>query len=279
MAFGGGTARGVNFDAATGSSLAVTPTAGIAVGALLLVRVVTYNAATSTGATSDHTGVTDTQGNTYTKLAEYTRGAGVSGDGLTASVWLSVLDTALTTGDAVTVALSGALGQRTMSLSEFSGIAPVLVTAVANHGASVSPSVTVGSLPSAPYLLVGLTGYRRTAADTESFDANYSLDVSPFDTNSGGNNARVKQWGEYRIATLTGDTHAGGNSASGRWVALLVVLQEYVAPSHDGVLKIWNGSTFDPPGGVVKTWDGVNWIPGVWKVWDGADYLVVATSP
>lgn len=272
-------ARGTAADTASASSIGVAPTAGIALGNLLIVRVAAHNLSASTGATNEHTSVTDTQGNTYTKLHEYTLSNGGASLGLTVSIWAAVLTTALTTGDTVTVNISGAVIHRTISLSEFTAVSPALEDFEGTNGTSTTPSVALSGMPSAEYLLLGVTGYRRTAADTETFDADYSLDVGVFDTGAGGNNARVKHWGEYRIATLTGDTYAAGNSASGAWVAILVAIAEATGPAYDAIMKVWNGSAFVAPGGIVKYWDGSVWQTGVFKAWDGTDFLVVTPDP
>ena len=121
MAFSYVNERG-DYDAKGASATtAVDVTADIAAGQLLAVILVTDNASTSSGNTNDHTGMADDQGNSYTKVYEYTQASGVATDGVTTSLWFSELTTGLTTGasDSVTGTHTSVVA-RAIGLWEFS---------------------------------------------------------------------------------------------------------------------------------------------------------------
>ena len=67
------------------NSLSMTVTSNVSAGTLVIVRCVTDNGTASEGASTRHS-ITDSAGNSYTRMVEYTRTDGSSGDGVTTSL-------------------------------------------------------------------------------------------------------------------------------------------------------------------------------------------------
>src|SRR3990167_4652154 len=87
------------------TSLALTvANATIPAGSLVFFRAVTDNYSTTTEETINHS-VSDSQGNTWTRIKEHTYSPiGNAADGVTVSLWYSILSTGLTSGsDTVTL--------------------------------------------------------------------------------------------------------------------------------------------------------------------------------
>ena len=154
----------------TGTTLAITGHVSTApVGSLAVVAVISDNAGTTDAAGADNiVGVTDTAGNTYTLAHGYRNGQGAAQAGAHASVWYSVLTTAITPSVTVTVTSTNAAYARYAHLHYYTVGAgnTVTVAGVANGvgDAGVDPVSTISGLPgSTQYLWVGCVADEGTA--------------------------------------------------------------------------------------------------------------------
>lgn len=180
----------------------------IPAGAIVMTLVSSDNLAATAGDSTD-VSLTDSQSNTWTKVAEKTQTAGAAADGVTAAVFRSILTTGLTLAtDFVTAAFSASVTSKAISMLEFSG------TALNQHGdtqanlsAGTTPSVSFAGLSSKEYLLIGLTAIEGPSADVHTVDADYTA-AGRTGTNAGGAATNVTQNPHYRIATLSADTDA-----------------------------------------------------------------------
>ena len=190
----------------TGTTVTVTATANVAVGALLIVRVGSrpYGA---TGSTTDIS-VSDSQGNTYTRLVEYT-----NADGAMVGLFYSILDTALTgSTDTVTATLAGDTIARVIALEEFSLSGTLVVEDTnANSGGGTSPSVSLSGLAEHDYLFLGelAVGDTLTSQSGVTHDADFTdYDISEVDSTYGTRSVDVFIVGGYRQTTAaTSETY------------------------------------------------------------------------
>lgn len=225
MAFTSITARGSNVSTANDTTVAVSPSATLTVGKLVVVCVASKNVGTADGATTTHT-VTDTNSNTWTRQAEYTETAGVASDGSTISVHTAVIATQIGTGDTITCTLSGAVAEKIITVFEATITNRTVSLAQVGVGQNaISASVT--GLTSREYLLVGAAA----AEGSDNFktpDADYT---EQFDLRSRNASTATTIHVQTRVATLTSDTCTSTGWTNTDPIALLVALYEILTPS------------------------------------------------
>lgn len=197
--------RGSNNNKAAGTTLEVTLTGTVAAGRVLIVSFVSDNQGTTQGDTTSVT-CTDDQGNTYTRLFEYTKTAGSAADGVTLAAFYSVITTQLTTSDTVNLSFNNVIA-KSASLEEWS-IAGTLTVKGSNTsgGTGTSPTVTLGSLASAEYLWIGAVGIEGPNGDTYTQDSDYSSSTTNHGTTGGGDASNVACRLGDRIYTGSSDT-------------------------------------------------------------------------
>src|SRR5215831_20337789 len=104
MAVGFKTALGNNGNATSGTALAITTTAAVAVGDLVVVRW----AADNLSATTPTCTITDSGGNTYTNLYQGAANA-TAGSGIAGGMAVTVATNVVASGGTITMTLSGAV--------------------------------------------------------------------------------------------------------------------------------------------------------------------------
>jgi hypothetical protein len=228
--------RGTANTKTTGTSLAVTvATANIPAGALVVVRGVTDNVQASSGATTNHT-VTDSQSNTYTRLTEGTYSAGGAADGVTASLFYSVLTTGLAAGTDTLTLGSADVPARAVAVEEFSFTGTLNYNADANGwvGTSASPTVTLTGLAEGQYLLFAELGFENTVDTTYTQASGFTnYGNVKFGTSGGGDASNVASGGGYRLAkNVTGGSFNPTLGASSDGVALIAAIYETHAPAN-----------------------------------------------
>jgi hypothetical protein len=221
--------RGTAQNKTSGNTLTLTPTATLAAGRVAVVRASSDNdsSATGDGESSRHT-VSDSAGNSWTKIREHTFGGGGAGAGVTHSLWYSVLGTQLTTSSTVTLTLGSAVTAKAMALSEFSVAEGLTVSLTAQNGnqgtGTNNVTVSLSSLTEQEYLFLGSVGTEGPNGDTFTQDSDYQS-LASIGTTGGGGATNVSLRGGYRIATLTGDTYNPTLGTSRDWVAILGALR------------------------------------------------------
>lgn len=212
----------------------VTATNALAAGDFALLAIVTDNIQTTTGNSSDHTGVSG--GGTWEKLGEYTNGQSAAGAGVTTSLWLLQATGAVNIGTTITMSLSGAVVDKTSSAWKFTKGAgmrirlsiPFTLNPVAN---AVNASNGFGSsaLTSSPSTSAARLYFRAMGKEANSTTA---LTVSSGFTTitaqrSRNNAAAVLVRGEFRINTSTGETSNPTMAVLGDTAAVFAALEEY----------------------------------------------------
>jgi len=214
------------------TTLSGYPFANLPVGAIIAVQCSTDNPAGPEGETNYHS-LSDSKGNTWTKIREQTRSpAGSAADGVTSSLWISQLTTEILTSDTITLTVSTAVTAKTMSAHEFSAGAGN-TWSVAGQNAAVgntaTPSVTISGLPSQEYLFLGQIGIEGPEADTFTDDPDYLWKIRTA-TYGGSPTSNIVANFSHRIATLTGDTYNPTLDPARDWATILGAIKEAPAP-------------------------------------------------
>lgn len=204
MAITGITARGSAVSNANGTTLSVNPSANIVVGKVLLVASASDNNQTTDGVSSFHT-VSDSKGNEWFKINEYTETDGAADDGVTVSLWGSIITTQINTTDTVTLTLGAAKTDKIITLTEATiATAKRLVLEQVGIGQNVV-SATVSSLPSREYLLManfGAEGEDNSKTPSTNFTELFDL----ISATQGVLDVNIAIHVQYRVATLTSQT-------------------------------------------------------------------------
>lgn len=209
------------------TGIAITTTQATAVGDIVTVQVATDNSVSTVGETSTHTSVTDTAGNTYTKVGEQTNGTGGANAGVTLSVWRSVHTSALASGDSITFARSGSVSAKAMSARRFgrtSGSTLSYPTPQTNAQTGVPAPLTIsGMTASIEKLMVRCAAVESNAASITTETSGWTLG-NDIGTSGGSAATNVSTRAEYLIGTGTSYTsEPSGNNLQGCSIMFAVV--------------------------------------------------------
>lgn len=273
MAFGYVGGAGTANSNSSGTTLALTVSATIEAGNLALVLIAKDNFGTTDADHSEVSSVTDSAGNTYAKMLEFTNGNGSAGAGATNSIWASVLASQLSSGvGVITATFANAITCKAMLCHEFTvGAGSTLSVAGSTSNArdATSPgSLTVSGLASGEYLWV-----RGIASESDNFTG---LTVtSGYATLGlaaaiGGSSAlSMASRGEYRILTATSST-SNPSLFNADHACVMVAIQEIAAVAGHPAMRRLGRQPFRPveigrksPGGVWAVQYGVARLPGV----------------
>lgn len=234
-------------EAASSTSLACSVSGGnIEAGNVAVVVCATDNVSGS-GNTNDHSAVTDSVGNTYTKAYEFTEGTGGAAGGATISLHFSKLTTQLSATGTITCNFASVtdkamhlIGEFTIGAGNTVSVAGTPVGAESDGGDA--PSQTVGSLTSGEYLWVrGIATESNGAISmTATSGGLFALPLDPSDgcnnTTGGGEASDMGACSEWDIATGTTNTSdptlvdTSNDNAS-----VFVALQEAAPAAASGV--------------------------------------------
>lgn len=208
-----------------GATLGVNPSAAIAAGRVVVVRI-----GSGTGGVAISS-VTDSQGNTYSLLGQ------ASHANATGGAYVSQLATALGTGDTITVTWAASTGAKSVGLEEFSVSAGSTISIDGTAGTDANntnaPVPAVSGLSSIERLFVGAGGFR-DAFDAQAItqDADYGpAGANPVGTTGGATNSNAANWWGFRVATITGDTWGPTWTTARPTGAILRAVAEIAAPA------------------------------------------------
>jgi len=243
MAFSAITARGSLTEKVSDTTIAVSPSANLTVGKVVVVVCTTDNdsTATSDGASTRHS-LADSQGNTWTKAAEYTDSDGAAADGVTHSVWWAVITTQIGTGNTITLTTSSAVTNKIISIFEATKASTSTIAKETVGVGQGAISASVSSLPLREYLLVGAGGSEGND-NTKTADADYT---ERFDLRTGSGTAatEVAQHVQTRIAKVTSDTCTSTTWTNTNPIFLLVPLYE-VFPAISSLTDNFDDNSVD----------------------------------
>lgn len=231
MAFGTPARLDDNQSKSAGTTLVLTLEAAAPAGSIIVVGSSWDNSATTDGATTQIT-VTDTDGNTYTRISEFSETeAGAADDGCLGSLhFTQPLAAQLDIGDTITITNSSSEGAKAggaifCSVDESEVALEQAVTQ--SDGANNDPaSLTISSLPSREYLLVDSHSQENNSAVTVTWDADYTQ-LTAAGTTGGGAATNQRHAMATRVATLTTDTvDIATSSDVGAHVHILAAIYE-----------------------------------------------------
>lgn len=239
-------------EAAATTSLSCTLGAEIIeAGNVAVVVCATDNVTASDSNTNDHSVVTDSGGNTYTKAYEYTEGSAGAGAGATVSVHFSKLTTQLTNITStitcnfasVTDKAIHLVGEFTIGSGNTGSVAGTPQGEASNGGDA--GNLTIGSLTSGEYLFVRAIATESNAALSMTASSSYSIPTVPSDgcnnTISGGEATDMGACSEYRIFTGTGDSSNPTLVDTSNDNASVFVALKQAAPAAGGTLLMLMG--------------------------------------
>jgi hypothetical protein len=202
-AISGVTGRGSAVSNASGTTLAVSPTANLTVGKVVFVVSVSDNNQTTDGASTFHS-ISDTQNHTWTKITEYTETDGAANDGVTVSVFATKVTTQITTANSITLTLGAAKTDKIIGVFEATFDTGMTFANAQTGVGQNSLTAAVSALTSREYLLIGHGGSEGTdAAKTPSTNYTELFDARSANTTA---DTDVAIHTQYRIATLTADS-------------------------------------------------------------------------
>lgn len=176
---------------------------------MIVLTVASDNVVTTDGNTNTHTSMSDSVGNIYTKVREFTNGQGSAGAGVTVSVWYSVMTVNLATSTILTVNFSNSITAKAVCSALFSKTARATVDVassidLANDGADPG-SLTLSGLVSREYVFIRAQGHERPAGDTLTGDSGYTL-MNGAGTSGGSAVTNMSVIFEAVIKTATSET-------------------------------------------------------------------------
>lgn len=208
------------------TSFTLTTSAQLDAGNEGILVVVTDNN-DATGETTHHSSVTDTDANTYSKLAEYTYSPGsVALDGVTVSIWRVRPASNLASAATVTITLANNATDKCASFYEFSSANAMEIVGTTQFTASNvthPPSVSISGLSSKEYLFFRGVGKEINTTTALTPTTSYTAIEG---TRSRNNSAAVTVRGEFIIATATGHTSAPTMNTISDTATAFIALQE-----------------------------------------------------
>lgn len=232
---------GTAANAVSSTTITITTSATAEAGNVVLVAIGKDNTSTTTGDNSEVTGVTDSAGNTYTKICEHTRG-GVAAASITVSVWRSLITSQLTSGGTITASFATTIAKG-ISAWEFSFGAGSTVSApvglVTQEGSANDPaSLAVSGLGSAERLYVRAVGREGNSA---AFTA-----TGTWTAITAAQSAGACVAAEFKIATSTGET-SDPSWTNGDNASAMFGLEEVAAGGGQPMAKRFGGVPFTRP--------------------------------
>lgn len=209
------------------TSGAVTNT--VEAGHAHIIGIALDNSGTGDGDNSEVTSVTDSAGNTYTKIGETTNGNGSAGAGATISAWYSIVTSQLTSGVHTVTANFSSRTAVAMFGWETTLTNPGIITlagslqTLANDAADPG-SMSVSGLASREYLAIRLIASESNDITAMTVTGGFTtMNLSRANTGTSSTSMIVR--GEYKIATATSFT-SDPTLYSADHASLFFVLQE-----------------------------------------------------
>lgn len=232
--------RGSASTKVSGTTLAVSPTANLAVGTLIFVRCTTTNNAAVDGDDTAEHSISDSKGNAWTKVKEFTAGGGVVNQQQT-SLFMSKLTVAILTTDTITLTTVVAEAERVIAVEECSvgSGAPQVDGAVASTVQVTTPTITLSGLANVSHFFFGLLGVSTTTAESVTQDADYANGTQE-GTSGGVANSNRKNFMGTRVLTATSDTY---NPTLGTARRVIIILAA-ISATDTTVVDVTKGGTY-----------------------------------
>ncbi len=215
----------------TTTIVTTTATNALAIGDTGIIIISADNTSTTDGDHSEVTGVVDSAGNTWTKLAEYTNSQSSAAAGATVSVWMCYASVAVPIGSTVTATFGSARVDKTTSIWKFTSNRKLQQSTTATHATTAAAngfgSNTFSGLPSKQRLYI--MGGSKEANSTTALTPSTSFTVTT-PQRSRNNASAIMTRGEFRVNTSTGETSNPTLAVSGFAVSVFIALEETPPP-------------------------------------------------
>lgn len=229
MAFGSVGTLGSQGSASAGTTVVITTTATAEVGNVIVVWTAWDNSATTDSDTTQLS-VTDSAGNTYTRIRERNESSGAADDGVLGAFFYTVVTSQLSSGGTITVTNSSSETAKVAAAWEFTiGAGSTLAveqTAVVNAASGQPGAISLSSMTSREYLLLTGIFMESNGATMSAQDSDYNTAHFAVSAAGGASAARVGIHSAFRIATLTDDTYDATLSTGAQHVQIMAALYE-----------------------------------------------------
>lgn len=235
MAWGLGTGTytsGTNKTAATTIVMTIIPTANardVLIASIAMDNLQAVDAEDGT----DIVSVTDTQGNTWVRAKTFTNSQGAAAGGATVGIYYSILTTALTSADTITVTFNGSVTAKAVHVSRWTisgNQIKVVDKAVAADDAADPQSLSISGLDSREYLFYHVIASEGPGTDAMTASTNY---VQAFKAGTSGGSVATNMTvhKEQRVFTGTGDSvDVSSDTADRDCAQAYVALMEFSYP-------------------------------------------------
>lgn len=236
-ATGGDSGHGGSKTANQASTTVTSDGSGFQLGNIVVLIVAVDNNQTTDGDEGAVSSVTDSVGNTWTKIVEFCNGQGAAQGGATVSVWWTQVTVAgasvVTTVNFTNAASRDASGIVSRQFTPAAGSTAVVAQTpvqIAVDGADPA-SMTISSLASQEYLFVQALAGEGPSDDAYTDPTNYTAFTGLAAGTTGGgaaSNMHAKGW--FRILSGTGDTaDATSTTADRDYAQVYFALKEVLA--------------------------------------------------
>jgi hypothetical protein len=179
------------------------------VGTLGIMTIALDNIGTTDGDLGDVLSVTDAKSNTWVKLIEFTNGQGTAGAGATISVWYTIITTAVTGGDVITITFNGTVTAKAVSMRGFSmgsgSTINLAASATLANDAVDAGSMSLSPLVNKEYLFIRAIAGESNGIGVGSPETSWNgLGTNVIiSTSGGGAVSNMSIYSEYRIFSTT----------------------------------------------------------------------------
>ena len=233
-------------DTTADTSFTLTPSATLNSGNIGILIIAKDNEGTTDTSNDECDEPTDSVGNTYTKLREYTNGNGAADAGATVCVFFTKATTDLTTAGTVTMTVT-TNSVKAATFWEFTIGAGNTIQIAGTPGDLAEDSVqnagliAISGLDSKEYLFVRGTAIEYNQTGTSIPTASHT-EITEVTANTGTIDTSMLATGEFRILTNTADTsNPTGDTGNRDYSSTFLALEE-----------VAGGSTIDISGGTLS---------------------------
>jgi hypothetical protein len=221
--------RAASGDAGGGTTTTITLYNALSAGSTGVVCLAVDNAGLNGSDANIPTSLTDTDGNTWTLRNTIINDPGAASGGVEVGIYTSLLATALSIGDTITITYPVSVTAKAWIIWEFSGYT-YSATASTNIGTSTGPTLTTGTVTNAN-VVIGAMGAEGpdtiTAYDTDTSNGSWSSQANAATGTSVTGDMAVAS--QYKIVTATASQTWNLTMTSTDWATAGVILNPAVA--------------------------------------------------
>ena len=192
------------------SPIVITTSATLQVGRVAVIVIAVNNAVGTDGDSTSITGVTDSAGNTWSKVREWTEApTAFAAVGTSCAMWWTQATVQLTSGGTITATVSNAgANDATAAVGHIFSVAANAIASVqgsaGNGAAATDPAAMDVATPNAEFLRIRGIALETNNAGAGTVTAGGWASMGMAVANTGSAGSSMKAWTEYLISTGTG---------------------------------------------------------------------------